>query len=743
MRYAPTLLLVLLAFGCSKDPVSSNPNGTGEGENAEPNSSANNETNAVDVPTEPVVLDASEFTYRLEQSPAELPIWTTPITHRPTQADRPPEVEQAELRMSAARGEFEVLQLLVGPGTGAVDVSVAPFESLSAETELAVIGFESGWAERIGDSVATASVSGDVNAPAVVWFTVRVPDDAPAGEHTTTVSVGSATIPLTLYVFDFSIREERNFKTQMNVNVSALVGDGSVDDAKSTLFDLRFTPKSVTWPSGFNPSITWDNGAAPCEEFWDEPDEGDQYAVGALARRYIHGEGWNGIGFPSAMLFQFVDNSTPRPDTFCGLDRGDHFGSDAYNAEWSQFLGALETYLRDNDYLDKGYWYVQNEPQDDEDARLAAHLCRMARAAAPDLRIAVSEEPTPSIAENADGGCGYDIWIAHVRAYQEDYARQRQRDFDEEVWFYSLDQDPDPYPNPTRVDQQGVHMRIWPWISWGYRVRGYAYYDANRWFDGTRPTVRGVLFREGFEDYEYLYLANGGAHPPYAGETAVDAVASSVASSLTSWTKDPDALAALRHELGLYIEGSRDTLPTLSVDDDTRPRAAYFINFQDPGGQPSAEPLTVDGETWLKIGWQPWDDELGYGWYGENIGTGIVQYGFDDVNGFSDVQKSYVYDDYGRDNLFEFAVPSGTWEVAYGVGRPSRGYPGDPHNLTIEGEKVVDDAVTTEADPVIEGVVTVEVNDGKLSVEAGGRSASTGDFAYTFLAWISLTPVDQ
>ena len=42
------------------------------------------------------------------------------------------------------------------------------------------------------------------------------------------------------------------------------------------------------------------------------------------------------------MLFQFIDNSTPRPGTLCGIDRGDHYGSSAYNAEWSQFLGALD-----------------------------------------------------------------------------------------------------------------------------------------------------------------------------------------------------------------------------------------------------------------------------------------------------------------------------------------------------------------------------------------------------------------
>ena len=34
-------------------------------------------------------------------------------------------------------------------------------------------------------------------------------------------------------------------------------------------------------------------------------------------------------------------------------------------------------------------------------------------------------------------------------------AWRRQLEHNESVWFYSLDQDPDPYFNPTRVDRQG------------------------------------------------------------------------------------------------------------------------------------------------------------------------------------------------------------------------------------------------------------------------------------------------
>jgi len=132
-----------------------------------------------------------------------------------------------------------------------------------------------------------------------------------------------------------------------------------------------------------------------------------------------------------------------------------------------------------------------------------------------------------------------------------------------------------------------------------------------------------------------------------------------------------------------------------------------------------------------------------YGWYGEHIDDpGIALYGFDDAGSYDDVQKSYVYDDYGRDNLFEFALESGRYEVTVGAGRPARGYPGDPHNLSIEGTVVIDDEVTTDAAPTIERTITVDLTDGKLAVVAGGRSESTGDYSYTFLAYLHIVPLN-
>ena len=65
-------------------------------------------------------------------------------------------------------------------------------------------------------------------------------------------------------------------------------------------------------------------------------------------------------------------------------------------------------------------------------------------------------------------------------------------------------------------------------------------------------------------------------------------------------TKNPDALMELRRELGRYIEGSRSTLPVLSVGPGPHPKSANYLNFQNPVGPPAADPLVVNGKIYMK-----------------------------------------------------------------------------------------------------------------------------------------------
>lgn len=125
--------------------------------------------------------------------------------------------------------------------------------------------------------------------------------------------------------------------------------------------------------------------------------------------------------------------------------------------------------------------------------------------------------------------------------------------------------------------------------------------------------------------------------------------------------RDYGAVMSLRDGLGKFIEGSSTTLPVVQVDNKAkRPRGEYYISFQDPAGSPTANPLIINGKTYIKIGWNAFTESSPYyGWTGENVANpSIALSGYDDVSGYSEASKSYIYDDYGRMAVFGSFPPS-------------------------------------------------------------------------------------
>ena len=406
-------------------------------------------------------------------------------------------------------------------------------------------------------------------------------------------------------------------------------------------------------------------------------------------------------------------------------------------------MSALEAYLIENDYIDKAYYLVQNEPQSQADYDVAAFLHRLARDAAPRLRLAISEEPKPQIAEHPDGAAGFDIWMAAIPEYLQSYAQERQRDFGEEVWVYSLTQSIAPYFNPIQRDASGIHTRILAWAAWSLRIRGWQWFDGSSLATDGRLGIRSELLREAFEDYEYLWLANGDSHPEVFQPSVVDPTVQSAALGLDAWTRDGEALMQLRNELGLFVEGTLTEPPRLlGRSPVARVRASYFINFQDSDGEPSENPLTVDGDTYIKVGWEPFSDAAGLGWYGSSIEhPSRAKFGFDDAEDASVVERSYVFDDFGRVNSFDFVIEPGRYEVTVGVGRP-RLSSATPHNVVVQGLCIVDDVVLDSGTPTAEFSDQVDVYGDRLSVVLGGRSRSSGEFKFAFLRFLKIVPVD-
>ena len=694
----------------------------------------------------------------------------------------PPTTTGAGLQLFAAKNEHEPLQIVLRADAATTgSVSLPELKGPAKLDRISVHRVD--YVKISQPSDASSIPSGELPDPLVpvahgspqqldagrnqpMWLTVSVPADAPAGDYRgdLTVVVGGATqvIPVTLHVFDFALPAKIGFDGNWNTSFQALGGGASLDATralKEFFRDHRLVPSSVAWPAGlnYNGGIDYDCAKGAFV------DGAGAYDFATLGPMYIDGKGWDGVGFPSFQVMQFVDNSTPRPAEFCGVPRGPgHEGTAAYNAAWAKLLGAIDGYVTTHGWEKKAYYYVQNEPQNQADHDTAARLAALTKAAAPHLRIAISEEPKPEIAENPlGGGASYDLWWANLSAFEPSYAATRQQK-GEEVWWYFLYGDAPPRFNPITIDHPGVESRVAFWGAWKYRIAGFAYYSVTGWGSdplanprpqGTKqngdgfllypPTksgelvssIRWELLREGEEDFEYYLLAEKGKRPRSPSELAgVDTTVGSAVASTTSYTRDAGALQHLRNQLGAYLEGKADGFPVLSSKPGgAHPREPAYLNFQDPKGDPKAEPLVVGGKTWRKVGWEPYDAGRGFGWAGENVGNpAIMLYQYLADAPVDELQRSIAYDDYGRTDTFTWDIENGRYEVTVSIGWYGKTY--SKQRVFVEGKPLFDDVATTPEVPYKVASIVVDVADGNVAIEVGQKDE------YTMLNWLSIEP---
>jgi hypothetical protein len=555
-----------------------------------------------------------------------LDIWTAPTVEKVLRTMMVP-VAEAPLRISAARGEFEPFQVIVrSPATQELVVSASDLTDGDASipapaihrvdyVEVTTAGdhFDrfGPWPDPLWPLDAGDAVSFPAGENQPLWFTVRVPWDAAPGVYRGTIAVGGASVPVELEVWDFSLPREIHLPSEWGFSWSSIVEDvyqgygdwvcywEMVEAFKQDFVDHRLIPKWVGWPAGIH-SGWYDCDTDTLET--GEPD--DPWYFTYQGSKYVLGEhGFNeGNGFPAFLALGPASNWPPgsRPSSFCGLSRGtDPPGSSAYNAKWLTYLGALDTYISDaaHDFSGSAYAHIVNEPQTFEDYDVVAYLARIYEAAAPHLRLLLSEQVEAYVYENPTyGPAKIDIWMPTISNYEPVKSHDRQQNHGEEVWWYYLYGDDPPLPNPILMSHPGIEARMTPWLAWAERVDGLLHYSATDWSPNpwTTPNVTGkgngdgFLFypprkdggnldhcgqnghrlvpsmrwenlRDGMEDYEYLWLLAGGdlAAPAVGVANEADAFVAQLVQSRTLYSHVPTDLAETRAAMAEVLGGPR------------------------------------------------------------------------------------------------------------------------------------------------------------------------------------------
>ncbi|MBN2010652.1 DUF4091 domain-containing protein, partial [candidate division KSB1 bacterium] len=586
------------------------------------------------------------------------------------------------------------------------------------------------------------------------------------------------------------VESQMNFSHNTILTKYSVAGTGAdywmyIDMMKQYFIDHRLTPRSVLWSGGLT-----SNGGAPYIDYDCAGHLSDPHGIWGFekpAERYLNGTGLmngtftnpfnNGVGFTSFQAITFQNNDASadqRPSTFCSSTRSasDWYISDnptsEYNQKWFSYITAIEHYLDSLGYLDKAYYYFANEPQDQADYDAVAWYSRYLGQAAPNLKLMVSENPRTEIFNHtnyvSDGQI--DIWLPVLNQYDPTISFDRELNHGEVSWIYFLHGTRPPYFNPITLDHPGIESKFTGWFLWKYRIKGIAYYAINDWSknpwtdpmtDGHNgdlfmlyppsesntniaygsnnhrmvPSIRFELMRDGFEDYEYLYILNNNSQPQVNVVNGSDSLANKIIAGLTSYTRDDNFNYTLRKFIGQKLGDEISEIPDITPPP-THQRAEetqgnYYINFQDPDGQPTTsftrneydttyKYYTFEGKDYLQIGTNNYNQKLGYGWYAPNDVNWIANYDqwFDNGNV---LQKSKVYSDWGRRATFEFDLPNGQYNVAISIG--ARGTYNHQY-VKVEGTDFFVDAATSNSCSIETEQVTI--TDNKLTLEMGAPS---------------------
>ena len=99
----------------------------------------------------------------------------------------------------------------------------------------------------------------------------------------------------------------------------------------------------------------------------------------------------------------------------------------------------------------------------------------------------------------------------------------------------------------------------------------------------------------------------------------------------------------------------------------------------------------------------------------------------------SELQKSIIYNDYGRTDTFNWDIENGKYQVTVSVGWHGKTY--SKNRVIVEGQALFDDVETNPTTPYQVKSIEVDVSDGNVTLEAGQKDE------YTMLNWVSIEPL--
>lgn len=561
-------------------------------------------------------------------------------------------LQSESAHIEAAKGEYESFQIIITAGdTSVSDVEITISEPTDGEDKISADNLELYWEKYITVSVPTSIYSPGnypdallpydkakeykenniaANCNQGIWVEVYIPNDMQAGNYSGNVSIkcGSASfsVPYSVRVFDFFLPNKTHARTAYGLWYDQLVNDVAFADAEN----------------GLHPSLTTElkenyyNGLA-------------EYRISPMS--FPSGTGGNAADFAAAALkyassdkissFQIPTQTQTATSDFISTPHTTI--NYASLVEYIKELAKIST--NENNLVSKGYFYVASlidEPTSDKydlvkeiDTFIAdakREVSEMDIFAGKDqVRQAVLDIPHLVTGKLVDELQGYvDTFCSTTEYYSSAsyrYEMAEQQKNGTGAWWYTAVKPRAPMPS-YHIDATMTEHRILGWQSMEKNIEGNLYWSASVFYkynysagvyesrdvwndpyafpgaagdgfliypgakygiDSFIPTLRLQAIRDGYEDYEYLWMLNQiieEINETYNTDIDFYQYINDLSRQLYSGlipNSDEEIFRHTRHILASFLESYKKTGVLATVDTDYNKNEAT-VDFYGPTG---------------------------------------------------------------------------------------------------------------------------------------------------------------
>ena len=430
-------------------------------------------------------LHAADYGDLVEEDP-NAAIWWSPAMYKISPSRPAPSRGKKEVSLSAARGEFEPVQVVLRPKKALKNlkvtagdffgpagfhiagdqVSIRQVEYVHITHPSDALGAAGDWPDPLPPVEESLNLESNRNYP--FWITMFAPREAPAGiyvGHIVFTAEGwEGQAPVRLRIYDFEIPQRFRLRTAFGFDVGLVLQYHhlSMDDEWKKVIDLYYQDFRDHRISPYNPTELYPIQTELSKHYTFHFDEFDQ-----AAKRYL-----DEFGFTSLHLPLLGMGGGTFHDRRKGKIGNYEQGTPEHERLFHEYASTVENHLREKGWLEKAfvYWFDEPEPRDYEFVKEGMDLIHRN---APGLKRFLTEQPEKELAGWVD------IWCPILDAFEPEAARQRQQD-GEEIWWYICTGPKEPYPG-LFIDHPAVDLRMWMWMTQKYGVQGALVWQSNYW----------------------------------------------------------------------------------------------------------------------------------------------------------------------------------------------------------------------------------------------------------------------